>query len=348
VTSIDLFRHLIPLNALSEESLGEVVRRAAIESVRAGQTVFREGDTDHDSIYLLSGGMLLKSRELGSERLVDAGSDAARYALAQLKPRQSSGVVKRDATIARIDSSLLDRLITLEQSAQAGGIEVVEFDQSADSDWMMTLLRQETFQQLPAANISALFARFEPVDVKAGQVIIKQGDRGDHYYVIREGRANVSRKADSGKVAMLGELNAGQGFGEEALLAGAPRNATVMMLTSGVLMRLGADDFNALLKAPLVRTVTLAQARELAKAGAGLLDVRTEDEFRQRSIKGSVNLPLYLLRMKAPQLDASRKFVALCETGSRSTAAAFLLAERGLDVYVVAGGLSTLPRGAVE
>ena len=69
--------------------------------------------------------------------------------------------------------------------------------------------------------------------MKAGQAVIRQGDPGDYYYVMREGRANVSRKAESGKVVMLGELGAGQGFGEEALLAGAPRNATVVMLTPG-------------------------------------------------------------------------------------------------------------------
>jgi len=342
VASPDQFRHLIPLNSLSEDNLVELARRTEIEDAGAGQTVFREGETDSNSIYLLSGSILLKSKELGSERLVDAGTDAARYALAQLKPRQYSGVVERDATIARVQSSLLDRLITLEQSVQAGGIEVVEFDDSGDSDWMMTLLRQEAFQQLPAANISSLFARFEPIEVKAGQAIIRQGDRGDFYYLIREGRANISRKADSGKVVMLGELGVGQGFGEEALLAGAPRNATVVMLTPGVLMRLGSEDFNALLKAPLVRTVTLSEARALAQFGAGLLDVRTEDEFHNGTIKGSVNLPLYLLRMKAPLLDVSRKYVALCETGSRSTAAAFLLTERGFEVYVLAGGLNAL------
>lgn len=345
MASPDQLRHLIPLNALSEENLAELERRTVIESVDAGETVFREGGTDNESIYLLSGSILLKSKELGSERLVDAGADAARYALAQLRPRQYSGVIKRNATIARVDSSLLDRLITLEQSAQAGGIEVVEFDGSADSDWMMTLLRQEAFQQLPAANISALFSRFEAIEVKAGQAVIRQGDPGDYYYVMREGRANVSRKAESGKVVMLGELGAGQGFGEEALLAGAPRNATVVMLTPGVLMRLGAEDFNTLLKAPLVRTVTYAQARELAQAGAGLLDVRTEDEFRQGSVKGGMNLPLYLLRIKAPQLDVARKYVALCETGSRSATAAFLLTERGFEVYVLAGGTNALPRG---
>jgi len=342
VASPHQLRHIIPLNSLSEDNLAELARRTQIEDAGAGQTVFWEGETDSNSFYLLSGSILLKSKELGSERLVDAGTDAARYALAQLKPRQYSGVVKRDATIARVQSVLLDRLITLEQSVQAGGIEVVEFDDSVDSDWMMTLLRQEAFQQLPAANISSLFARFEPIEVKAGQAIIRQGDRGDFYYLIRKGSANVSRKADSGKVVMLGELGAGQGFGEEALLAGVPRNATVVMLTPGVLMRLGSEDFNELLKAPLVRTVTLSEARALAQFGAGLLDVRTEDEFDNGTIKGSVNLPLYLLRMKAPHLDVSRKYVALCETGSRSTAAAFLLTERGFEVYVLAGGLNAL------
>jgi CRP-like cAMP-binding protein len=342
MTEREILKTLVPLNALSPANLADLAARTSIDKIPAGQTIFNLGDTDTAALYLLAGSVTLKSETSSVERVIASGSDEARYALAQLKPRQYHGVAQTDVTIARVDSERLDRLITLEQAAQASGYEVVEFDGSEDGEWMLRLLRQEAFQKLPPANINLLFTRMQPIEVKAGQIIIKQGDPGDFYYLIKQGRANVSRKAESNKVIVLNELGEGEGFGEEALLSGAPRNATVIMRTAGVLMRLNPADFNALLKAPLVKSLSPAEARTLAQAGAGFLDVRTEDEFRQGAIKGSINLPLYLLRMKAASLDAKRPYIACCQTGNRSTAAAFLLSQRGFDVYVLQGGLNAL------
>jgi rhodanese-related sulfurtransferase len=111
-------------------------------------------------------------------------------------------------------------------------------------------------------------------------------------------------------------------------------------------MRLGRKDFDELMREPLVQWVTLDQARALAQKGAGLIDVRTEDEFRNGTVKGSINMPLYLLRRKARELDSKRHYVVFCQTGSRSCAAAFLLSQRGFEVSVLRGGLGGLSRAA--
>ena len=111
-------------------------------------------------------------------------------------------------------------------------------------------------------------------------------------------------------------------------------------------MRVAGKFLEKLLREPLVKWVTLDQARALAQQGAGLLDVRTEDEFRHGTVKGSQNLPLYQLRHKAPGLDAKRHYVVFCQSGSRSCAAAFLLTQRGLEVSVLRGGLNALAHPA--
>ena len=335
----DILQTLVPLNALAPSHFDELAAGTPIEHVRPRGKLFNQGDNDGQAIYLLAGEVLLKAAD-GGERVIAAGSDVARYPLAHLKPRAYAGIAKTEVTIARVDSVRLDHLLTLDQTSQAGGIEVVEFDGDTDSAWMMQMLSNKAFECLPPANINALFARLEPVEAKAGQVIIRQGDKGDYYYLIREGRVSVSRKAGTGKVVMLGELGPGQSFGEEALLSGSPRNATVITLTAGVLMRLGTADFNSLLKEPLVHVVPFAEARALAQAGATLLDVRTEDEFRHGTIKGALNLPLYLLRARAASLDPKHRYIAYCDTGKRSTTAAFLLTQRGFDVCVLQGGLA--------
>ncbi len=336
----DILKTLIPINSLTPENFKELADKTIIEQLPAATQLFKQGDHDNVSIYLLSGEINLSSD--GSNRQVVAGTDEARYAIAQLKPRQYTGVAKTAVTIARVDSALLDQVLTRDQTM---GYEVMEYDGSQDTEWMVRMLRAEAFQKLPPMNINMLFARVEAVEVKAGQVVIRQGDAGDFYYIIKTGKVNVSRKADkTGKVTVLGELGEGDSFGEEALLSHVPRNATVVASTAGTLMRLAKKDFDELLREPLVQWVSLDQAKTMAQTGAVLLDVRLEDEYRNGAIKGSSNMPLYLLRLKANGLDAQRKYIVCCQTGSRSCAAAFLLSQRGFDVYVLRGGLNGLAR----
>jgi CRP-like cAMP-binding protein len=182
--------------------------------------------------------------------------------------------------------------------------------------------------------------------VQEGQVILSQGSAGDYYYLIRSGSARVTRSVGEGKVITLAELQPGQGFGEEALISGDPRNASVTMISTGELMRLPAADFDTLLREPLVHRVNLAQGAELIKHGAQLIDVRLEAEFKEGSLKGSTNLPLYLLRLKANSLDRKRTYILFCQSGRRSAAAAFLLTQRGFDARVLEGGLAALSKPA--
>ncbi len=201
---------------------------------------------------------------------------------------------------------------------------------------------------MPPANLHTLFGRFEAEPVTAGQVIIKQGEIGDYYFLIRSGKARVTRNAGDGNEILLAELQPGQGFGEEALISGELRNATVTMSSAGELMRLPANDFGSLLCDPLVHQVTLAQGAELIKQGAQLIDVRLEAEFKDGNLKSSTNLPLYLLRLKANSLDRKRTFILYCESGRRSSAAAFLLTQRGFDARVLEGGLAGLRKPSAK
>lgn len=340
---MEILKTLVPINSLTPDNFRALASQTAIETLRAGKTLFKKGDNDGLTLYLVSGEIALSADDGTPERVIVGGTDKARYALAQLKPRQYTGVVRTEAAVARMDSAALDRLLTVDQ---ATGYEVTEFDNTVDTEWMWRMLNSRAFNILPAASINAMFARMETVETKAGQVIIRQGDPGDYYYIVKSGRVSVARKSEAGKVAVLGELGEGENFGEEALLSGAPRNATVIMKTDGVLMRLAKKDFEELLQGPVVKWVSRDEARSMVTAGAGLLDVRTEDEHRVGAIKGSVSIPLYLLRLKAPSLDPRRKYIVYCQTGSRSCAAAFLLSQRGLDVYVLQGGLNGLARAA--
>jgi rhodanese-related sulfurtransferase len=105
-------------------------------------------------------------------------------------------------------------------------------------------------------------------------------------------------------------------------------------------MRLSKEDFNSLLKEPMLSWVTNSEAESMVAAGDTLwLDVRLDSEHKNNGIPGSVNLPLFMLRMKAESLDPSKKYILYCDTGRRSSAGAFLLSERGITAYCLKGGL---------
>lgn len=79
----------------------------------------------------------------------------------------------------------------------------------------------------------------------AGAVIIRQGDPGDKFYLIRNGVVEVT--VDQGKPTerILAELKEGEFFGEMALLTGEPRSATVVARTPLEVYTLGHEDFRA-------------------------------------------------------------------------------------------------------
>jgi len=169
-------------------------------------------------------------------------------------------------------------------------------------------------------------------------VILREGDAGDFYYVIENGRARVTRLV--GGVEMpLADLKAGDAFGEEALISHGRRNATVTMKTDGRLLRLAKHHFDALLREPLLNELTLEEARRRVAAGAQWLDVRFPSEYQHDKIPGAINIPLSELRHALSVLDRKNQYIAYCQSGRRSAAAAFLLAQRGFSANVLAGGL---------
>ena len=200
-------------------------------------------------------------------------------------------------------------------------------------------LQNGVFSRLPPANIEAMFARMTPMEVEANQAIITQGQEGDYYYLIVQGSAQVTRIKDpSQPPVLLAEIANGAGFGEEALASDTKRNATVTMKTAGQLLRLKKQDFIELLKAPIVSTINMAQANAKVAAGAAWLDVRFESEYTYHHIEGAISAPLHELRSCISQLDDSKEYIVYCQTGRRSSAAAFILAQHGFKALVLEGG----------
>jgi CRP-like cAMP-binding protein len=339
-------KQLVPPNALNAENFQELARKAVIEELPAGRMIFKKGDNDRKTVYLLSGEVELFDDQ-GSQGTVRGATEQARHPLANQQPRHLNARARTGITLTRFDSDLLDILLTWDQLS---GIEVSDITLESDtgdddsSDWMTRILQSKAFLRIPPANIQAMFMRLQELPVSTGQVIINQGDPGDYYYIISRGKCVVTRRSASGSNVVLAHLSGGDAFGEEALLSDSKRNATVTMETDGLLMRLSKADFEELLKAPMLNDVDIEQAKDMVRGGAVLLDVRLESEHKAGGIRGSINIPLFMLRLRSETLDPSKKYICFCETGRRGQAAAYLLSERGFEGYVLRGGLQAIPQ----
>jgi rhodanese-related sulfurtransferase len=146
---------------------------------------------------------------------------------------------------------------------------------------------------------------------------------------------------------VVAELTAPMGFGEEALISNAKRNATITMKVGGTVMRLSKDAFNDYVKDPLVLWLSPKEAQDKAAQGAKWIDVRDPDEARQAHLHGALSIPLAELRDRVSELSKDTLYVCYCQNGRLSSTAAFLLRLRGFNVGVLRGGLQSLQRAGV-
>ena len=338
---------LEPIASLGKERVEELAALCFVENIPAGITLFHAGDNDNQTVYLLKGEVIL-STDKGDKQLSLLGSsEDAQYAIADKQPRQLSATTETNADVLRIDNDLLDIMLTWDQLTQYEADVEVHSDKKTDGkkeDWMGAMGKTSAFKTLPPANIEKLLARMEKMPVKNRQAIIRQGDEGDYYYLIESGKASVTRQIETGDSKELAQLGPGACFGDEALVSDAKRNATVIMISDGVLLRLAKKDFVELLREPLLNWVTQQEAVAKIKSGrAKWLDVRHVKEYQHARVPGALLCPLHELRNRAGGLDHDLEYICYCKTGRRSSAAAFLLSQRGFKAFVLKGGLQTLP-----
>ena len=332
-----------PIDSLKKDNLAALVKKTKVREAQPGEALFREGDAEKRTFYILSGVVELREGAHAVGKL-KGGTEDARNPLSPKLPRRHTAVATTPVEYITIDSDLLDVMLTWDQT---GSYEVAELRGEAvgSDDWMTTLLQTKAFHKIPPANIQAIFMRLQQVNYKAGDVVIKQGDEGDYFYVITRGKCVVTRETPLNKEGIrLAELQVGDTFGEEALISEAKRNATVAMETDGSLMRLGKEDFRKLLNEPMLDWVDAAGAEKVIQEGGQWLDVRLPSEFEAYHNEGAINVPLYFIRLKLKTLDPAVKYVVCCDTGRRSSAGAFILNERGFQTFVLKGGLNSTGR----
>lgn len=344
-----LMCRLEPIRGLSPRRLAELARLCRSAVGAPGSDPLRELGGGEQFVYLVAGELKIVLPD-GSMRLLVGGCDAANWPLGYKTVMPVSSKAVTEVELLSVDFDLLDIMMTWDElSAVAetrsppGGDDAMPWS-ALTGAFSVRALTSSALSQLPPAHIHELLGRFERVRVKRGEVVIREGETGDFYYLIESGRCEVSKRV-GGSDFGLAELKAGDSFGEEALVSESQRSATVAMKTDGVLLRLAKPDFAELLQAPLLHAVDRPEADGRVAGGlACWLDVRYPAEFAEDGLPGAINLPLNEIRSAMGLLDRQREYVVYCQSGRRSSAAAFLLAQHGLKACWLRGGLGVMEK----
>jgi putative ABC transport system ATP-binding protein len=112
-----------------------------------------------------------------------------------------------------------------------------------EADTIVEFIRKlDVFHGLTVGTLAAIADKMWTEQYEAGDVILRQGDKGQSFYVVRKGAVDVER-VENDQASLVATLKMGQCFGEEALLRGQPRSATIRAREPTLLYVLGEEDF---------------------------------------------------------------------------------------------------------
>ncbi|MFM1967638.1 MAG: hypothetical protein RL590_495 [Actinomycetota bacterium] len=97
------------------------------------------------------------------------------------------------------------------------------------------------FSGLDEAAATSLRASMSLVKLRKGQSLFKEGDDGDHLFIVSNGKVKLGTKSPDGRENLLMILGPGDMFGDLSLFDSGPRTATATAVTDTKLLSLGQD-----------------------------------------------------------------------------------------------------------
>ncbi len=120
--------------------------------------------------------------------------------------------------------------------------------QATRQDYQGLLRRMPLFATMNDQDLELLLSRLKQERHVAGKAIVRQGEVGDRFYIVRRGHVEVTQRDERGVTEIVNQLDRGDYFGEVALLRDAPRNATCRATVPTETLSLSRQDFDTLVK----------------------------------------------------------------------------------------------------
>jgi putative peptide zinc metalloprotease protein len=258
---------------LPVEALGAVADALCEERYAAGAKVFAEGDVG-DRLFIVAEGSaeLSCAGSVGSVPLtvLGPGELVGELALRSAEHRRNATLTAlTPLVLLSLDGEAFERTLASHPQSQAA------FDAHAEDLLAARFIKHVgPFMTLDDAERQALAQRLIRRTVAAGEMIIREGERGDSCFMLRAGEAEVLLHEDDGGQRRVDVIRAGSLFGESALLTDTPRSASVRALESCELFELGGDDIASVVgrdQAVGHEMVQLLRLRERPRQAEGVL-----------------------------------------------------------------------------
>ncbi len=322
-----------PLDQLTPAQVEQLLAHSSVERIPPGRRLFDIGESDGRALFLLSGQIALVSAD-NRICMLKAATPEAGQAIADHRPREVNALARTAATVLCVDAGHLQSLLhPVPEPDGAETASLTPLPPKREELDLGPIFASPLFARLPARHLQVLMQRMNTIEVSAGEVVIREGEDSAAYHIIESGSFRLSRRRgrDDG-IADLGRLD---GFGEAALIANEAHDFTVTALEDGRLLRFSKGEFLTLIVRPFIRWISHGDVAAMMLKGSILVDVRSYRAFAKHPLRDSINLPLQILRHVAGILDQRRSYIVCCDNVRRSAAAAFLLAQHGMDAMIL-------------
>ena len=252
-SEIIAFLKEIPLFAeLKDDDLAELCKYIKLRRFMKNSAIVRQGDKGDDFYTIVSGkAKIVLSNSNGAEKILgtlSTGDSFGETALIEKSPRTASIVTLTQTAVFEISREGFEKFLASNAENRekiTGKIRLGKM-----------LIASSVFSFMSQHQILQLMKELRPERIKAGEVVFKQGDEGNRFYIIQEGNIHLERFDNSVKTLDI-ILKPGNFFGEMALVKNIPRTATAEAVSDSLLYSLDKETFCTVIGS------TLSGGREL-------------------------------------------------------------------------------------
>lgn len=257
------------INFLSDDDLDTLIPAFHEEKFKLGQTICKAKEAGNSFYVIYSG----KARIVGFDA---EGKETTLSTLAKGDHFGEQMLLSGEPSefTVRASGELLILSLTRERFLEVlvNRPELKHYFEDYISDISLrSFIRQCTlFSPLDPRELRGFLDGFQKLTFKAGEYIVREGEEGDAFYLLRRGEVEVIKDSLGGKV--VNRLTKGQFFGELALLTGEPRAASVRASSEVDAYRLSKEDFDKIITGvPQIKTAILGVAAGYSQSARQML-----------------------------------------------------------------------------
>lgn len=253
ISGIPLFMNL------SKEELLSLGGHLHQVQFKPGQNVVVQGDAGNAFYVILEGSAdVVIENPSGLRSTVDTlkkGDSFGEVALIEHVPRTATIRAVEPLAVLELNKTLFDEFVLKSAGANEKITDIIR---------LTSLLRKiPFFEEMAASRIPDIISRLNKLPIRRGQFVIREGERGDLFYIIADGTFRVL-KEPGGK--LIATLQKNHSFGEIALLNNIPRTSSVVAETDGLLLTLSREEFLSVANANIRAGILLEEETEMRLA----------------------------------------------------------------------------------